>query len=395
MDIGKLSLRNLLGNDCVFEPDFCYADTHGSAEFIGMGDIVLFRKEGSQGVTAVKFRAIRKYRKRLFHVANQLMDDMGIGLRMGDTLGKIMKKFGTPDFIDYYEEDYENYYQWGGLNNFYDYHDEFYIVRYHDLLSPDLLVCFGVPRIDKYLTDLEIVNDREMVTGIMEARKAYKELDQSLYQSKEYVRFVNQKMKDRKFTGMQSKYFRLIKMELENCSIEKMESTDIQFRDCVFHNVTFDSHYETGYVSIKHCTFINCVFHDTFGDGSLEVKDSLFQNCLFEGIGMEQEDGILNANGNELIDCTFREIIWRGGGVFDWAQIKGGTMQQVYYKTDEISRSTFSDLQIDNMELEVDEIGFYENQLNTVIFRNVTLKGLVEDNQFQDCDTSGLRIDYE
>lgn len=100
------------------------------------------------------------------------------------------------------------------------------------ILDDDLLVCFGIPRIDKYLTDLEIVNDREMVTGIMEARRACKELDQSLYQPKEYVRFVNQKMKDRKFTGMQSKYFRLMKVELENCS----------------------SHYETGYVSIEHCT---------------------------------------------------------------------------------------------------------------------------------------------
>jgi len=386
MDIRKLSLKNILGKECVLEPDFCYAEMPGSAELYGMGNITLFRKKGDDSVTAVSFGTIRKDNKRLFHVANKLMDDMGIGLRMGDELSRIIKKFGAPTFIDYIEKDY-NYYYFG---DFYDYNDEFYVVRYHYLFAPDLLVCFGVPKIDKYLTDLEIVNDYQMVSEIMEVRRACKELDQSMYQPKEYVRLMNQKVKNRKFTEMQSKYFRLMKMEIENCSIEGIESKDIKFRDCVFHNVTFDNHYETGYVSIEHCTFIHCVFHDTFGDGMLEVKDSLFQNCLFEGIGMEKEDGVFNMNTSEFIDCTFREIIWKGGGVFFGSKIKKGTMEHIYYKTNDISRSTFSDLQIDTMELEVEEISFYDNQLNAVIFKNMTIKGMVEDNHFVDCDTSGL-----
>lgn len=154
---------------------------------------------------------------------------------------------------------------------------------------------------------------------------------------------------------------------------------------CFFHNVTFDSHYETGYIAIEHCTFIDCVFHDAFGDVMLELKDSLFQDCLFEGTGMENEDGIFNAGRNEFIQCTFKKIIWNGGGVFSWSKIKGGTLEDVYYKTDEISRCEFSDIQINTLELEVEEIGFSDNQINSVIVRNTILKGLMEDNDFVDC----------
>ena len=389
MDISKLSLKNILDEDMIFEPDFCYAEFHGSAELYGMGDITLFKKEGGTDVSAVIFWTIIKTDKRLFHVANKLMADMGIELKMGDRLSKIIKKFGTPFFIDYLEQDYEAYYRYPG--DFYDYNDEFYIVRYHYLLAPDLLVWFGIPKTDNRLTDLEIVNDHEMITEIMRVRRACKELEHSRYQPKECVRYVNQVMEKRKFTGMQSKNFRLIKMDIKECSMEGIKSDDIRFRDCFFHNVIFDSHFDACYVSIEHCTFIDCVFRDMFEDGHLHLTDSLFQNCLFEGVSMEKEDGILGVNRIEFMGCTFKEIVWKGTGVFSRSQIKGGAMERIFYKNDDISFNEFSDIQIEDMELVVDaELGFYDNQINSVVFKNATLKGLMEDNEFVNCDTSGL-----
>ena len=70
MNIKKLSLKNIPGKDWAFEPDFCYAEAHGSAELYETGDITLFRKEGDDGVTAVRFWSILKDDKGVFRVAN-------------------------------------------------------------------------------------------------------------------------------------------------------------------------------------------------------------------------------------------------------------------------------------------------------------------------------------
>nr|MDE7476773.1 right-handed parallel beta-helix repeat-containing protein [Lachnospiraceae bacterium] len=279
--------------------------------------------------------------------------------------------------------------------DFYDYYDYFFLVRYYYLLSPDLLMCFEAPKMDGRLTGLEIVNDYDMVSGIMEARMACKELDrEEYYQPKKCLRFLMETMKDKKITGIQSDKVRFIKTEIENCSIEGIEAEDTEFRDCVFRNVTFDSHFETGYVSIERCTFINCVLHDTFGDIYFHLTDCLFQNCLFEGIHMEKEEGILNANRNKFLDCIFREIICKGEGGIFLCEIKRGSMEHIFYKTDDISRNKFSDIQMEHVYVEiVDEgLGFFDNQLNAVIFRNTTLKGSMEDNHLINCNTDGLTL---
>ena len=80
-----------------------------------------------------------------------------------------------------------------------------------------------------------------------------------------------------------------------------------------------------------------------------------------------------------------------GNGCFCGSKIKGGAMERIFYKNDDISFNEFSDIQIKDMELVVDaELGFYDNQINSVVFRNATLKGPMEDNEFVNCDTSGL-----
>ena len=111
MNVKNLSLKELLGKDWTIEPDFCYADVPGSAELYRGGDsMILFRKRGSPDVCAVKLYAVLNYDKTLLNAANRLMSYMGLGLRMGDKLGKMARKYGTPTFVYYLEEDYERYY---------------------------------------------------------------------------------------------------------------------------------------------------------------------------------------------------------------------------------------------------------------------------------------------
>lgn len=377
MNIKNLSLKYILGENWFFEPDFCYADVHGSAELYENEDsMILFRRKGDKAVSAIQFRAVLNYNKTLFREVNGLIADIGIDIKMGDKLSKMIKKFGTPTFIDYIEEDYYRYYNWYYRGYYYDYNDDFFIVRYHYLLSPDLLVCFGSPKIGNSITDLEIVNDFEMVSGIMETRKACKELDKPKYQPKECLRLVNKKLENRKITGIQSKNVRFIKMEIENCSIDRIESENIVFRDCVFNHVIFDSHFETGHVSIKYCKFFNCVFHDTFGSSSLGLENCLFQHCVFEGMGVETGEGMLFISDDQFLDCTFSELKWRGEGMFLFVKMIGGKLEHIFYKSNEISCNEFSDVQIKNVELELDE-PFTENEFTSVILENVKLNGKV------------------
>lgn len=391
MNIKDLSLKNLLEEDYTFEPDFNYADVPGSAELYGFDSVILYRKKDKKDVSVVRFHAILNYDKKLFYIANRLISDMGFDIKMGDPLSKMVKKYGNPTFVYYHEEDYERYY-WRYPSDFYDYNDIFYIVHYHYLLSPDLLVCFGVPKSDKRITDLEIVNDRKMIAEIMEARREIKESTKQMYQPQECIRFLKQKIENQKITGITSKNIRFIKMEIKNCCIEGMETEDICARECLFRNVIFDNHFKTGWVSIEQCQFINCVFHDTFEENYVQLSDNLFQNCLFEGNCMEKEEGIFNANRNQFFHCIFREIRWNGEGVFFCSEIKRGKIEHIFYKTNDISRSKFSDIQMEHVEVEFEEdgIGLFDNQYNAVTFCNVTIKGSVEDTHFVDCNTSGL-----
>ena len=94
-------------------------------------------------------------------------------------------------------------------------------------VTPDLLVCFGAPRSDNRITDLEIINDQKMVSEIMEARRAIKECDRTLYQPKECRRFLKQTIEGGKISGIQSENIRFIKMKVENCCVEGIETKDI------------------------------------------------------------------------------------------------------------------------------------------------------------------------
>lgn len=395
MNIKKLTLKNLLDDDWTFEPDFYYANVSGSAELYKNSDsMILFRKKDSKEVSVVRFHAILNYDKKLFYTVNKLMTNMELNIKMGIHISKIIKMFGTPTFTYYKEEDYNRYY-WRYPSDFYDYNDIFYVAHYHYLISPDLLICFGIPKNSNQLTDLEIVNDKKIISEIMETRKAIKEYDKTIYQPQQCFRLLKQEIKNKDIIKLQSKNIRFIKTEIKNCTVEEIKTEDFRLRDCLFYNVTFKNHFETGLIQVEQCKFINCIFHDTFENNFIQLKNNFFENCLFKKISMEKEDGICNVNRNKFFNCTFKDISWKGEGVFFWSEIKNSKIKQVFYRTNDISRSEFSDIYMEQVELKIDDedsIGLLDNKFNTVTFRNVIIKGSVENTYFVNCDTNGLKI---
>lgn len=191
MNINNLSLQKIVGNDWRYYPDFQYADFSGKAELHKADRIILFRKEND--VSVISLQAIGLCDKDLIRTADKLLMEIGLDLRMGDSRNKIVKKFGTPDLIDCIEEGYFRYFDYN-----YEFTDKYLITRYHYLLAPNLLICFGIPK-EQYqkLTDLEIVNDYQMVSAIMEKRIAHKKCGNEIFPCNDRLRFIHQTITNR------------------------------------------------------------------------------------------------------------------------------------------------------------------------------------------------------
>lgn len=390
MDIKNLSLKKILGDDdWIYNPDFQYADFNGRAELHKGDRIILFRKGDEEAVSVVSLQAVGLCDKKLIYTANKLIEDIGISLRIGDSKNKIVKKFGTPDFVDCIEEGYYRYYLDYGEHT-----DEIFITRYHYLIAPDLLVCFGIPeRHYQKLTDLEIVNDFQMVSAIMENRIACKKLGNEICPSKDRLSLIHQTIENRRIEGIQAKDVYFLESEIKNCSIEGIQSEKIVFANCVFEHVVFHSYYKAGYFCMGgKCKFKNCVFHDTFGVGIIYIAENLFQDCLFEGISIGAENNGAFIYDNKFINCIFKDMDWVGHGLFSNI-VSGGKMKQIIYnEKGDISENQFSNMLIEDMEGNLD-YPFCENELDSVIFRNVTLKGQMEENNnFVKCDTNGFTL---
>lgn len=430
MNIKNLSLKKILGDDWIYNPDFQYADFTGKAELHKGDRIILFKKGDEQEISVVSLQAIGLGDKKLIQTANKLLDEIGINLRIGDNQNQIVKKYGTPDFIDYIEEGYYRYY-----NVTYGFrYDKFLITRYHYLLAPDLLVCFGTPKKHyQKLTEVEIVNDLQMVTTIMENRTACMKLGNKIGPSKDRLSFIHQTIANRSIEGMQSEIVHIEKSEIEsctikgiqakkviffestirNCSIEGIQSELVQYDDCVFQNVVFHNSYNTNCIIItRSCTFENCTFHDISGVTFQFVLDNKFQNCLFEGISSEIKNGEgASLWANEFLNCTFKQIQWVGNGLCSNV-MNGGKMEHIFYREilgkeiRGIRKNQFINMQMKDIELEMEnteseiedielneKYSFSDNILDSVTFNNVILKvKLGKMNKFTHCDTRKLKI---
>jgi len=407
MNIKDLSLQKILGDNWTYNPDFQYADFDGRAELHKGDRIILFRRKDDEDISVVSFQAVGLCDKELTLIANKMLEEIGINLRMGDSRNRIVKNFGIPDFIDCIEEGYYRY-----LDYNCNYSENFLIMRYHYLIAPDLLVCFGIPK-ENYqkLTDLEIVNDLQMVSSIMESRIAYKKLGNRICSSKDRLCLVHQTIENRSIEGIQSKIVHFFEAELKNCTIEGIQSKEadffelkienctiegiqseyVQFANCVFENVEFKNYYRKGHFSMESCTFINCIFRDSFGASYLYVAGNLFQNCLFDGIRTEIKSEGAYLSDNEILNCNFQNMVWVGYGLYSNI-VSGGKIEHVSYNEHgKIYGNQFSDVQMKDIEIEMEEEAFSKNKFNAVIFRNVILKGKMEkNNKFINCDTSGF-----
>lgn len=385
MNINNLSLQKIVGNDWRYYPDFQYADFSGKAELHKADRIILFRKEND--VSVISLQAIGLCDKDLIRTADKLLMEIGLDLRMGDSRNKIVKKFGTPDLIDCIEEGYFRYFDYN-----YEFTDKYLITRYHYLLAPNLLICFGIPK-EQYqkLTDLEIVNDYQMVSAIMEKRIAHKKCGNEIFPCNDRLRFIHQTITNRLIEDIHSKIVYFFKTDIKDCNIKEIYSETTEFEECVFEHIEFMNHYRKGYFSMRSCIFKNCIFHDTFGSVYLFICDNIFEDCLFEGIRTSRKTEGAFLLDNTFKNCIFRDMIWVGYGLYS-NKVSGGKMKQIHYhEYKEIYDNQFLDVQMEDIEVEMEDYTFLKNKLYSVTFRNVILKGQMEkNNKFKHCDTSGL-----
>ena len=385
MNINNLSLQKIVGNDWRYYPDFQYADFSGKAELHKADRIILFRKEND--VSVISLQAIGLCDKDLIRTADKLLMEIGLDLRMGDSRNKIVKKFGTPDLIDCIEEGYFRYFDYN-----YEFTDKYLITRYHYLLAPNLLICFGIPK-EQYqkLTDLEIVNDYQMVSAIMEKRIAHKKCGNEIFPCNDRLRFIHQTITNRLIEDIHSKIVYFFYTDIKDCNIKEIYSETTEFEDCVFEHIEFMNHYRKGYFSMRSCIFKNCIFHDTFGSVYLFICDNIFEDCLFEGIRTSRKTEGAFLLDNTFKNCIFRDMTWVGYGLYS-NKVSGGKMKQIHYhEYKEIYDNQFLDVQMEDIEVEMEDYTFLKNKLYSVTFRNVILKGQMEkNNKFKHCDTSGL-----
>jgi len=143
MNIKKLALCKVLSNSYVYEQEFDYGGFPGKAELFGF-KIVLFRKGDNKEPAALHINEMDD--SELMDIANRVISGVGLGVKFGDGINKIKKIYGEPFSTDC---DYDT-------------------IRCNYLLLPDLFICFGLTK--NQLSNLEIINDYEMVSEIKKVR---------------------------------------------------------------------------------------------------------------------------------------------------------------------------------------------------------------------------------
>lgn len=350
MNIKDLSLKKVLEDDWIYNPDFQYASFDGTAELHKGDRIILFRRKNEKDIVVASFQAVGLCDKKLIQTANSMLAETGIDLRMGDSRSRIVKNFGLPDFTDCIEEGYCRYFRYGDYNDFCPCKERLSLVR-------------------------QTVENRS-IEGIQA----------------ESVFFLESEINNCKIVRIQSKELHIVELKFKDCRIEGTQAENMQFAECVFENVEFRNDYKKGRIGIESCTFINCTFCDTFGASYVDIYDNQFQDCLFEGIKAGEGAKLL---GNKFMDCIFQNIVWMGYGMC-FNIVSRGKMAHILYKEHGgIEDNQFSDLRIEDVQVDINGVSFSQNMFNSVTFENATLKGQMEkNNKFLNCNKRSFVI-YE
>ena len=134
----------------VHEQEYDYGGVLGRAELLGY-KFVCYRKGNSEETAAISLIEVESKKER--QIGNAILKYIGINLRFGNKINdmkEIEKIYGVPVSID---------------DCFID------MLRYHYLVSPDLFICLGIKTSNNKLIHVEIINDSEVISEIIDVRR--------------------------------------------------------------------------------------------------------------------------------------------------------------------------------------------------------------------------------
>lgn len=185
-------------------------------------------------------------------------------------------------------------------------------------------------------------------------------------------------------------------LKIQNCRFATLQSEWIKdyllIKKCVFEKVVFDNHCGRGFFQIDNCEFLDCIFYDTLGSGKLDVQTCSFKNCEFEGVSLHDAH-LSRISKCKFSGCNFKNMDLKWKIALFGIEMKDGKIEHSC-----IIEGGISDNQIYNMQIEDVQLsgGFYNNRMESVIFKNVHLvgekgmKGSDNENIFVNCDTKNL-----
>lgn len=246
----------------------------------------------------------------------------------------------------------------------------------------------------------------------------HKEFDIIKYQDEEGAVYLeNLDIQDCKILGRPCKniYFANCTFDnvlLENCfqysdvSIEACQLKNCVFRgaqgqqcrsfemiESTFEKVRFENQFKDSLIAAENCSFRHCVFQGTLGSGDFELCNSQFEDSLAENINMGPQGESALITECTFQNCSLKNIEINREIELDELDIRGGKIEQVNSISSDIQGCHFYQVCMENVYLEAN---FVENDMEDVIFKNVTLKGTMrnkadfDENVFIHCDTSGF-----
>lgn len=171
--------------------------------------------------------------------------------------------------------------------------------------------------------------------------------------------------------------FRLENQTVENCGIMGTQYNNFAFIKCTFHGVVFENTFVGApgqYVHIRDCEFTDCEFRDQYRGIATRLicYNNIFTDCRVVNMvyhGYEEQSEIC---GNRFIDCCFRGIEIQGDIRVSGMEAIGGSMRYVDYIGSRITRSTFTDMSIEDILIKAN---LTDNRMENVLFRDVTVRG--------------------
>ena len=158
MNIKTLSFKELFGDNNVYEQEIHYGGVLGQAEMIDgffSHQFICFRKENNIEVAAISLTEIESKRER--QVGNKILEHIGTNLRFGKKINKIINNNNIEEIYNI---------------PLFSINDDYTNMRiYNYLISPELFIALGIGRQSNMLVDLEIINDKEIISEVIDARR--------------------------------------------------------------------------------------------------------------------------------------------------------------------------------------------------------------------------------